>query len=112
MTTATSQRYAINAQHWNIRRRLNLVEILPFMNQSGMLTDDELYRLQDTNRTTGERIDFLIRILPSKGENWWSKFLQCLTESSTHPGLSAHRELANLLVQVLNEQLATNEVSL
>ena len=81
------------------------------MNQQYMLTDDELYRLQNTNHTRGERIDLLIQILPNKGDSWWGKFLWCLTESSTHPGLSVHEELANLLAEELHKQQTNNKVS-
>ena len=65
----TAQRFGIKAQQWSIPSRLNLEEILRFMNQQYMLTDDELYRLQNTNHTRGERIDLLIQILPNKGDN-------------------------------------------
>ena len=107
----TVQKCALIEQHWNIRSRLNIEEILPFINQKCMLTDDELYRLEDTNRTRAERINLLIRIIPNKGDDWWNKFLWCLNESSTHPGLSAHKELVTLLVDELHKQQQSNKVS-
>jgi len=100
----TAKRYAITAQHENIRTTLNLMGIIPFFNQTNMLTDDETYRLKNTNYPEGERIDLLIQILPSKGYNWWDNFLWCLNESSTRPGLAAHGDLANQLVEDLRKQ--------
>ena len=85
--------------------------MIQFLNSESLLTSDEAYRLTDTSLPLGKKVDFLIGILPRKGSDWWDKFLRCLDESSTRPGLGVHKELANRLRAQLNRQLKKYEVS-
>lgn len=100
-----AQSRALNAEHSNLRDKLNVETIVQFLNSKFLLTPDEMYTLTDTSRPLGKRVDFIVEILPRKGSKWWEKFLQCLTESHTRPGLGAHKELAELLNHQLNQQL-------
>ena len=107
-----AQRSALNAEHSNIRGSLNVESMVQFLNSESLLTSDETYKLMNTSQPLGEKVDFLVCILPRKGSGWWDKFLHCLDESSTRPGLGVHKELANQLRDQLKRQKKTHEVSM
>ena len=85
--------------------------MVQFLNSKSLLTSDESYWLMDTSRPWGKRVDFLVEILPRKESNWWDKFLWCLDESSTRPGLAVHKQLANQLRDQLNQKMRKYEVN-
>jgi len=103
------QKRFIQEQHRSIRNRLDPDAITPYLRQQGLLTDDESDELLGSSLTRSGKIDLIVKSLPSKGKGWWNKFLQCLRESATKPGLPAHQELAELLE---NELVQLKEVSI
>jgi len=97
------------ALHTQLRANLSPDSITPYLNQQDLLTDDGLKKLCSVSLTRLQNL--IVQLLPSKGRNWWNKFLLCLEESATEPGLPAHKELAFLLTNELALQCAYQKVS-
>jgi len=102
----------MSTQHTKIRARLNPDSITPYLNQQDLLTDDELEKLCCETLTRLQKIDLIVQVLPSKRRDWWNKFLLCLEESATEPGLPSHHELVTLLTNELAQQNAYQQVSM
>ena len=78
---------------------LNLKTLVPWLNKSRLLTQEENYDLlKDTVAPTERAIALLYLILPSKGPGAYRKFIACIQEETQHAG---HRHLAQLLTQKL-----------
>jgi len=80
--------------HELLRRKLNVREIFPHLNQRELLTRHDKDTLQNKCFSNDEKVDYLVHHLPSKGENWWRLFISSLKRSSAGTG---HGELANQL---------------
>ena len=61
------------------------------------MTTAESEELRNPTKTKTEKNQFLLSILPSKGENTFERFVKCLEEADEHTG---HRHLAKLLKEV------------
>jgi hypothetical protein len=78
---------------------LNLEMLFPHLVQEGLLTRREMERLQSlspTFRDDDSKIDYLLKILPSKGKNALKRFVRCLHR--TQEG-TAHDELIRYMVE-------------
>ena len=84
---------------------IQVLILTPYLNQQDLLTDDESEKLCGRALTRSEKIDLIVQVLPYKGRDWWNKYLCCLTESATEPGLPAHQES----VVVRNEETQQRE---
>ena len=82
--------------HTRIRTNLDIDAIFPHLNEQELLTDNEIYILQNNLHTIQERIDCLVQWLPRKGRDGLSRFIACLRSSRDALG---HEELADLLNQ-------------
>ena len=79
-------RQALNACHVELRQYLDPQTILPNLNAKGLLTSNEEESLQ--NGTTQAKVDKIKELLPTKGEGWWDKFIDCLKETTQGTGHS------------------------
>ena len=78
---------------------LNLEMLFPHLVQEGLLTKREMERLQSLSPTFPDddsKIDYLLKILPTKGKNALKRFARCLhrTEDGT-----AHDELIRYMIE-------------
>lgn len=79
---------------------LNLEMLFPHLVQEGLLTKRETVRLQSLSPVFPDddsKIDYLLKILPTKGKNSLRRFMRCLhrTEDGT-----AHDELIRCMMEV------------
>ena len=79
----------LQVHHEDLRRTLNVQELIPLMRKHDLLTTEEC---QDIKHKLGdaEKIDQLVHILPRKGKLAYIKFIQCLESEKQHLG---HPEL-------------------
>ena len=75
-----------------IMRNLNMRVLLPHLIENNLLTQEE-YQELNCNKVSPER-DFLLSVLPRKGKNAFTAFLNCLKAEEEHMG---HQELVELL---------------
>ena len=80
--TMDRQLQALNACHVELRRYLDPQTIIPNLNVMGLLTLDEEESLQNRTTTRQEKVDKIKDLLPTKGEGWWDKFIQCLKDTA------------------------------
>ena len=73
---------ALNACHVEIRTHLDPQIILPNLNRANLLTPNENSFLQNPSKTKDEKVDKIKDLLPTKGEGWWDKFIQCLKDTA------------------------------
>ena len=79
---------------------LNLEMLFPHLVQEGLLTKCEMERLHSLSSTfrddDSKKIDYLLKILPTKGKNALKRFARCLhrTEDGT-----AHDELIRYMIE-------------
>ena len=76
-----------------MRKSLSLEELIPSLRQFDLLTKDE-WDLLCSQQTRQQKIDYLVGLLPRKGENAFTNFVTCLESEREHP---AHQELADKL---------------
>ena len=79
--------------HEVLRKKLDVKEIFPQMNQKNLLTAEDRHVLQDPSKSTETKVSHIIEILPRK-EGWWGKFIASLKESTSG---TAHEYLASTL---------------
>lgn len=81
-----------------LRKFLDIDRITPALENHDMLTrsDREVLSKQSSSLTRVGKIDYFLSILPSKGLNWFEKFITALTESDKGTG-SAHTDLVRAL---------------
>ena len=86
-------------------RSLNVNSLIPYLQCEDLLTSEELEFLVSAHRTNFDKKQFLLSILPSKGENAHKKFIRCLSQDTEHSG---HADLVKMLT---NTKLSSNKVS-
>ena len=97
---------ALNACHHDLRRYLDPQAILPSLNAKNLLTHDEEESLQNHSTTRQAKVDKIKELLPTKGEGWWNKFMDCL-EDTAHLG-TGHSTLKKCLENALEMKLKGN----
>lgn len=80
----------LKVHHSDLRQSLNIQELIPPLRKEGLLTGEEWEELSK-QQTIPQKIDYLIQILPRKGEQACPKFIGCLESENEHP---THKELA------------------
>ena len=75
-----------------LRKKLNLNEIIPHLNERNLLTESDMFDLR--SKSPPEGVDYLVSILPKKKEGWWGELIASLKQSSSG---TAHGDLVNLL---------------
>ena len=89
-----------------LHNSLNVQRIVPNLMKKGLLTQDDKKRLNDPDTVDYEKVEYLTKILPRKGDHWLDKFLTCLTETSEGTG---HCKIVKELKHAKDE-LAKQEV--
>ena len=72
---------------------LNANSLLPFLQRERLVTPAECEVLMSDYKTKTEKNQYLLSILPSKGEKAFQRFVKCLDEDKDHSG---HADLAAL----------------
>ena len=91
--TLQEQEDILNSLHPELRG-LNLEQIFPHLCQHGLLTYSEKEKLKNDYFTTHEKIDKLLKWIPTKGSDALARFVKCLRNSTDGTG---HDELATSL---------------
>ena len=68
--------------------------LLPHLQRENLLTSEECDILISTQKTHFDKKQFLLSILPSKGENAYKRFIKCLSQDKEHSG---HADLVKML---------------
>jgi len=84
----------LQEHHSDLRSSLSLLELIPLLRKFDLLTKEEWDVLQSSKQTQNQKVDYLVGILPRKGEHACSKFIDCLESEKEH---TAHQELADKL---------------
>ena len=79
---------ALLACHVILNNLLDVNTILPYMNRYQLLTRDENEKLTNPYTTTSDKVNYLVEILPRKGNGWLDKFILCLDDSTEGTGHS------------------------
>jgi hypothetical protein len=77
----------------DIMKSLNMEMLVPHLIQKNLLTKTEYYELS-TYPSWKQSESFVLKILPTKGEEGCKRFLECLEEEDEHSG---HQDLFRLL---------------
>ncbi len=80
---------------------MNVQSLLPYLQQEGLLTPNEYEKLSQAfihNQTSREQNQYLLGILPSKGEKACERFIKCLSLAKDHSG---HARLVKLLTSIV-----------
>lgn len=83
---------------YELLNSLNVDSLLPHLQKERLLTHEEFEALIHPLKTSHEKKNILLSILPTKGENAYERFLTCLTNSDDHSG---HSYLVKLLTSIL-----------
>ena len=70
--------------------------LIPYLQYEDLLTRKELEFLMSTHTTNFDKKQFLLLILPSKGENAYKRFIRCLSQDTEHSG---HADLVKMLTR-------------
>ncbi|XP_065907298.1 uncharacterized protein [Dysidea avara] len=84
----------LQKHHSDLRKSLGLEELIPLLREFDLLTKEEWDALSNKQTTQNQKIDFLVGLLPRKGEHAYTNFVTCLESEKEHP---AHQELADQL---------------
>ena len=91
---------ALRKSSVELQSKLNINNtIISHLQQENLLTDDEIDTLTNSNKCRGDKVQYLISILPTKGSNWWGKFVKILRNTTAG---TAHNEVADKLEQELD----------
>ena len=88
--------------HDILKKKLDVKEVFPRMNEKNLLTAHDRHILSDTNNSVDTKIIHIIEILPRKGEGWWENFIASLRESTSG---TAHEYLASSLTSRLKRRM-------
>lgn len=99
----TSRAEVLRRCHPELERLLNFEAAHPFMNRHGLLTPQQENELTLPHCTHSKRVTTLLQWLPRCEGDFLDKFLTCLRESAIEVPCPAHRELADILQQALDE---------
>lgn len=77
---------------------MNVQSLLPYLQAQELLTTHEYEKLTQAvhSKTQSEQNHCLLRILPTKGEHAFERFLTCLAQADEHLG---HQQLVTLLTR-------------
>ena len=81
----------LQENHSDLRKYLSLQELIPLLRKLELLTEEEWDEISHKQLTRQQKIDYLVQLLPRKGEHAYEKFVTCLELEKEH---SAHMELA------------------
>jgi len=81
----------LQEHHSDLRQCLSLRELIPMLRKHELLTKEEWEEISCKQLTHQKRIDYLVQLLPRKGEHAYEKFITCLESEKEHP---SHMELA------------------
>ena len=95
------QEKALHRCHAKLKDKLNLTEIIPFLDQQDLLTVGDIHCLQ--SKPPAEAVAHLISILPTKRIGWWDKLIDSLERSG---GGTAHYDLAECLKNSIKKELS------
>ena len=84
----------LKEHHCRIIELLDTTSLLPHLWRKGLLTPIERDKLDSVHATPQEKAQFLLKIIPRKGENGIKQFLECLMDEKDHMG---HDELVKCL---------------
>ena len=101
---------------------VDFTAILPYMNASNLLTDENIRTLTSMSKSQREKAQYLVYILPRKAEGWFGKFLDCLQQSAEGTGhadlvrelevnLDDLKQISSSKQNLVGESAAANEVS-
>ena len=101
---------------------LDFTAIVPYLRASNLLTEENVRMLKNVSISQKDKTQYLVYILPRKAEGWFSRFLDCLrqsTEGTSHGDLIKELEVNLDDVKQMNcsrqksvgECAAANEVS-
>ena len=99
-TRKKDQERLLSSCNTRLHDLLNLDMLFPHLVQEGLLTRREMERLQSSSPVFTDdddaKIDYLLKILPTKGKNALRRFVRCLhrTEDGT-----AHDELIRYMIE-------------
>ena len=65
---------------------LDVSTISPYLVKHQLVTESDSEKFDNPYISDVDKIDYLIQILPSKGNCWLEKFIQCLDETSEGTG--------------------------
>ncbi len=77
---------------------MNVQSMLPYLQQEALLTTNEYEKLTQAVKTPSEQNQYLLGILPTKGERACERFVKCLSLANEHSG---HAHLVTLLSSVV-----------
>ena len=81
----------LQENHSDLRKYLSLKELIPLLRKLELLTAEEWDEISLRQQTQQQKVDYLVQLLPRKGEHAYEKFLTCLELEKEHSG---HVELA------------------
>ena len=92
-TLAVDFERVLQKHHSDLRKSLGIEELIPSLRSLDLLTKDE-WEVLSSQQTRQQKIDYLVALLPRKGENAYTHFVVCLESEKCH---LAHQELADKL---------------
>jgi len=98
----------LQENHSDLRKYLSLQELIPLLRKLELLTVEDWDEISQKQLTRQQKIDYLVQLLPRKGEHAYEKFINCLESEKEH---SAHMELAEKIKETA-AQLAEPQVKL
>ena len=87
--------------HYILRRRLHVIELLPYLNKHHLITADVHEELTLPATTHASKVDRLLAELPKKGAGFLECFIKCLRESMEEEPATFHGEIADILEKEL-----------
>ena len=87
----------LNECYLELTTCIDLETLLPHLKREQLVTTGESETLTNSNKTTTEKNQYLLSILPSKGESTFERFIKCLEGADEHLG---HLPLATLLKSI------------
>ena len=78
----------------DIIKSLKMEDLVPHLVEKKLLTKNEYHEL-NTCPSWKQSEYYILKILPTKGEDGWKKFLECLKEEEEHSGHQDHFQLLN-----------------
>ena len=99
------QKRILNAVHPSLRSQLNVHQLIPYLNQKGMLTAAEMEDLGKEHLNRERKVDMLILCIQRKGSYSLQCFIDCLkntTEARGHEDLV--RKLENEVMKELQRK--------
>ena len=91
-----------------LQKRVSIKELLPYLIKYHILTTNEREHLEPEFKSTNcDKVQYLLSLLETKGEEGQENFIKALYESSKEEGNTGHCEIIELLK---NEGIFINEL--